>query len=153
MPHPSTDSTWNRQDDAGKTHRVMALPDLKECLITMVDMKTWKTLKTLPALGPGVFLRGHHESAYVRVDVFSGTSMDAMHVIDKPRLEIVATLRPEPGKTTLPVAFDRYGKYALVSLAEMDGALIVFDAKSLMEIKRLPMKRPLANTTCETRPN
>jgi hypothetical protein len=66
-----------------------------------------------------------------------------MHVIDKRSLEIIATLKPEPGKTSTHVEFDRYGKYALVSIWEHDGALIVYDAATLKEIKRLPMKRPV----------
>ena len=32
--------------------------------------------------------------------------------------------------------------YALASLWEMDGALIVFDAASLKKVKRIPMKKP-----------
>lgn len=64
-----------------------------------------------------------------------------MHVIDKQKLEIVETLRPAPGKTSMHVEFDRYGKYALVSIWEMDGALVVYSAQTLQEIKRLPMKR------------
>lgn len=34
------------------------------------------------------------------------------------------------------------GRYALVSIWETDGALIVFDATTLKEIKRLPMSKP-----------
>jgi len=74
-------------------HRVMATPNLKDGLISVIDMKTWKTLKILPTLGPGFFLRGHENSAYVWADVFSGPNKDVMHVIDKQKLEIVATLR------------------------------------------------------------
>ena len=75
--------------------------------------------------------------------MFFGENRDVMHVIDKRTLEIVATLRPEPGKTATHVEFDRYGKYALVSLWENEGAVIVYDAATLQEIKRLPMKRPV----------
>ena len=32
--------------------------------------------------------------------------------------------------------------YSLASLWEMDGALIVFDAATLKEVKRIPMKMP-----------
>jgi mono/diheme cytochrome c family protein len=143
MPHLGSGVTWDWQDAAGKTRRVMASPNLKASLISVIDMKTWKTIKTIPTLGPGFFLRSHEDSPYVWADVVSGPNRDAMHVIDKKSLEIVATLRPEPNKTSMHVEFDRYGKYALVSLWEMDGALIVYDAKSLKEIKRLPMKRPV----------
>ena len=43
---------------------------------------------------------------------------DTLQVIDKQTLEVVARLRPEPGKTLAHVEFDRYGRYALASLWE-----------------------------------
>ena len=69
-------------------------------------------------------------------------SQDAMHVIDKDSLEIVKTLRPEPGKTAAHVEFDRTGQHALVSIWDNKGALVVYDAKTLEEVKRLPMSKP-----------
>ena len=44
-------------------------------------------------------MRSHENSPYAWVDVFFGPDRDAVHVIDKQRLEIVQTLRPAPGKT------------------------------------------------------
>lgn len=143
MPHLGSGITWDWQDAEGKTRRVMASPNLKEGLISVIDMKTWKTIKTIPTLGAGFFLRSHENSPYVWADVFFGAGKDTMHVIDKQSLEIVANLKPLPGKTATHVEFDRYGRYALVSIWEMDGALVVYDAKTLKEIKRLPMKRPV----------
>lgn len=141
MPHLGSGITWARRDADGKAHRVMASPNPKEGLISVIDMKTWRTIKTISALGPGFSLRSHENSPYVWADVFSGPNKDVIHVIDKQTLEIVATLRPEPGKTSTHVEFDRRGKYALVSIQEMDGTLVVYDARTLKEIKRLPMKR------------
>jgi len=56
---------------------------------------------------------------------------------------VVARLTPQPGKTVAHVEFDRYGRYALASLWEDDGALIVYDARTLEELKRIPMKKPV----------
>jgi hypothetical protein len=67
---------------------------------------------------------------------------DTLQVIDKQTLEVAAELRPVPGKTLAHVEFTRDGRYALASLWEMDGALIVFDAATLKEVKRIPMKKP-----------
>ncbi len=138
MPHLGSGITF---DYDGK--RVMASPNLKDNQITVIDLKTWKTVKTIPTLGPGFFLRSHEETPYAWADVFSGPEKDAMLVIDKRTLEVVKVLRPEPGKTSTHVEFDRYGKYALVSIWEHDGALVIYDAKTLEEVKRLPMKRPV----------
>ncbi|MBI5461285.1 MAG: hypothetical protein HY941_03770 [Gammaproteobacteria bacterium] len=38
--------------------------------------------------------------------------------------------------------FPEDGKYALLSIWDMDGAVIVYDANTLQEIKRIPMKKP-----------
>lgn len=41
------------------------------------------------------------------------------------------------------IEFTRDGKYALASLWEHDGALIVYDAATLKEVKRIPAKKPV----------
>ena len=57
-------------------------------------------------------------------------------------LEVVRRVTPEPGKTAAHVEFDRYGRYALVSIWEDQGALVVYDAATFTEVKRIPMSRP-----------
>ncbi|WP_304440810.1 cytochrome D1 domain-containing protein, partial [Oleiphilus sp. HI0128] len=73
---------------------------------------------------------------------FFGPNKDLMHVIDKSTLEIVKTLQPIPGKTAAHIEFTKDGRYALMSIWDMDGALIVYDAQTLEEVKRLPMTKP-----------
>ena len=63
-------------------------------------------------------------------------------MIDQRTLEVVKALTPAPGKTAAHIEFDRYGKYALASVWETDGAVIVYDAATLEEVKRLPMNKP-----------
>lgn len=137
MPHLGSGITWEYE---GRT--VLATPNLKANNVSIIDMKTWKTIKNIETLGPGFFMRSHKNSAYAWVDVFFGPNRDAVHVIDKSTLEIVKTLRPAPGKTAAHVEFTRDGKYALLSIWDTDGAVIVYDASSLEEIKRLPMNKP-----------
>ncbi|MFZ0792101.1 MAG: cytochrome D1 domain-containing protein, partial [Chromatiaceae bacterium] len=137
MPHLGSGITWERDG-----HTLLATPHLEKPEVSVIDLATWKTVRRIQTLGPGFFMRSHESSPYAWVDVFSGPDRDAMHVIDKQTLEIVATLRPAPGKTAAHVEFDRYGRYALVSIWEDDGAIVVFDAKTLKEVKRLPMKKP-----------
>ncbi len=139
MPHLASGITWERQG-----RRVMATPNLREGLVTVIDMATWKTIRQVPTPGPGFFLRSHEATPYAWVDsMMSPAARDTLQVIDKQTLEVVARLTPEPGKTLAHVEFDRYGRYALASLWEMDGALIVFDARTLAEVKRIPMKKPV----------
>jgi hypothetical protein len=97
---------------------------------------------TIDTLGPGFFLRSHEASPYVWADVFLGPRRDTIHVIDKASLKIVANLTPTPGATAAHVEFDRAGRHALVSIWEDDGAVVVYDARTLREMKRLPMRKP-----------
>ena len=137
MPHLGSGITWQYQ---GKP--VLATPNLKQGTVTVIDMEKWQTIKTLDTLGPGFFMRSHDNSPYAWVDVFFGKEKDAVHIIDKQSLEIVKTLRPAPGKTSAHVEFTRDGRYAVLSIWDMDGAIVVYDAKTLKEVKRLPMKKP-----------
>jgi mono/diheme cytochrome c family protein len=138
MPHLGSGITWPYRDTT-----VLATPNLEEGVVSVIDMRDWKTVKKIQTLGPGFFMRSHENSPYAWVDVFFGPDRDAVHVIDKQRLEIVKTLRPVPGKTSAHVEFTRDGKYALLSVWEPDGFVIVYDGATLEEIKRIPMKKPV----------
>ena len=138
MPHLGSGITWPYQDTT-----ILASPNLKDGVVTFIDTKDWKTVKKIDTLGPGFFMRSHENSRYAWVDVFFGPDKDAMHVIDKSTLEIVRTLRPSPGKTSAHIEFTRDGKYALLSIWDMDGAIVIYDANSLKEVKRIPMKKPV----------
>jgi len=137
MPHLGSGITWDYQ---GK--EVMATPNLKEGKVSIIDMESWKTIKHIETKGPGFFMRSHENTPYAWVDVFFGPNKDLMHVIDKSTLEIVKTLQPVPGKTAAHIEFTKDGRYALMSIWDKDGALIIYDAKTLEEVKRLPMSKP-----------
>ena len=137
LPHLGSGISWDYQG-----RRVMATPNLKAGEVSVIDMQDWETIKTIKTGGPGFFMRSHQNSPYAWVDVFFGPRRDEVHVIDKSTLEIVKTLKPVPGKTAAHVEFDRNGRHVLLSIWDPDGAVIVYDAKTLEEIKRLPMNKP-----------
>jgi mono/diheme cytochrome c family protein/DNA-binding beta-propeller fold protein YncE len=137
MPHLASGITWQYR---GRT--VMATPNLKQGVVTVIDIQNWRTVKEIPTLGPGFFMRSHENTRYAWVDAMMSPRRDTLQVIDKRTLEVAAELRPAPGRTLAHVEFTRDGRYALASLWEADGALIVFDAASLKEVKRIPMKKP-----------
>ncbi len=138
MPHLGSGISWNYQ---GRT--VLASPNLKEGVVTVVDMKTWQTVKHIKTLGPGFFMRSHENTPYAWVDAFNSKEHhDVIQIIDKQKLEVVAQVQPSPGKIAAHTEFTRDGRYALVSVWDDDGALVVYDAKTLQEVKRLPMKKP-----------
>ena len=138
MPHLGSGITWQRD---GRT--VMATPNLKDGVVSVVDMKDWSVVKEIPTLGPGFFLRSHEATPYAWADAMLSDRKDTLQLIDKQGLAVVAELRPEPGKTLAHVEFTRDGRYALASLWELDGAIVVFDAATLAEVKRIPMRKPV----------
>ena len=137
MPHLGSGISW-----ISKGRQVMATPHLREGVLSVIDTANWQVVKTIETLGPGFFLRSHENTPYVWADVFFGPNKDKIHIIDKDSLEIVRTLDPAPGKTVAHIEFTRDGSHALVSIWEDDGAVIVYDAKTFEEVKRLPMKKP-----------
>lgn len=137
MPHLGSGITFEYQG-----RPVMATPHLKDAVISVIDLKSWKTIKRIKTKGPGFFMRSHDNTPYAWTDVFFGPNKDLLHIIDKRTLEIVKTLKPAPGKTAAHVEFTRDGKYALVSIWEMDGALVVYDAATFEEVKRIKMVKP-----------
>ena len=123
--------------------RVVATPHLKEAALSVIDLADWTVVKHVPTLGPGFFMRGHETSPYAWVDVSLGPEKDKLQILDERTLEIVRTLQPSPGKTTGHVEFSRDGRYALVSVSETDGELVVYDATTFEVVKRLPMSKPV----------
>ncbi|MBZ0173507.1 MAG: hypothetical protein K8E66_14075, partial [Phycisphaerales bacterium] len=118
--------------------------NLQAAEVTVIDVKTWEVIKRIPTRGPGFFLRSHENSRYAFVDsMMSPQFKNYLQVIDKQTLEVVKELQGPPGQTLAHVEFTRDGRYALASLWEQDGAVIVYDAQTLEEVKRLPMKKPV----------
>lgn len=137
LPHLGSGISWTWHD-----RPVMATPHLKKGMISVFDLATWSEIKTIDTPGPGFFMRSHENTPYAWADGMLGTRKDTMVIIDKRTLEIVRTLTPAPGKTAAHVEFDRTGRFALVSIWEQEGALVIYDAATFEEVKRIPMARP-----------
>lgn len=141
MPHLGSGITWKR---SGKT--LMATPNLKEGVISVIDMADWQLIRQIPIPGPGFFMRGHENSRYVWTDSMMSKAKDTLTVIDRESLEKVAEVRTDPGKTLAHLEFTRDGRYVLASLWERKadgGAIVVLDATTFKEVKRLPMDKPV----------
>ncbi len=138
MPHLSSGITWQYKDTT-----VLATPNFRHNEVSIIDMRDWKVIRRIKTKGAGFFMRSHENSRYAWVDVFFGPDRDLMHIIDKQTLEIVKTLRPAPGKTSAHIEFTKDGSHALMSIWEMDGQIIVYDANTLQAVKHLPMSKPV----------
>ena len=139
MPHLGSGITWRLGE-----RTVMASTNLKEGEVTVVDLKDWSVVKRIPTRGPGFFLRSHANSRYAFVDsMMSPTARNVLQVIDKQALEVAREIQGPAGRTLAHVEFTRDGRYALASLWEDEGAVIVYDARTLQEVKRIPMRKPV----------
>lgn len=143
MPHLGSGITWPWVAPDGHATTVLASPNLRDGVVTVIDMQTWQTVQQVATLGPGFFLRSHESSRYAWVDAMMGPRKDTLLVIDKQTLQPAGTVTAAPGKTLAHVEFTHDGRYVLASLWENDGALIVYDARTLAEVKRLPMRKPV----------
>lgn len=144
MPHLGSGITWQWTDADGKLRTVMASTNLQAAEVTVIDMNSWEVIKRIPTRGPGFFLRSHSKSHYAFVDsMMSPDAKNILQVIDKRTLAVVHEIVGEPGKTLAHVEFTRDGRFALASLWEDPGAIIVYDADTLKEVKRLPMSKPV----------
>ena len=122
----------------------MASTNLQAAEVTVIDMKDFSVVKRIPTRGPGFFLRSHENSRYAFVDsMMSPEFKNHLQVIDKETLEIVKELKAPPGQTLAHIEFTRDGRHALASLWEYEGAIVVFDAQTLEEVKRLPARKPV----------
>jgi len=144
MPHLGSGITFKHRAQPGAPERtVMATPNLHEGQVTVIDLATWQPVRTIPTPGPGFFMRSHENTPYAWTDsMMSATAKDTLTIIDKTTLMPVASVR-EPGRTLAHIEFTRDGRYALASLWEQDGAVIVYDAATFKELKRLPMSKPV----------
>lgn len=139
MPHLGSGISFQYQ---GQT--VLATPNLQQGLISVIDMKTWQIIQQIPTPGPGFFMRSHKKSRYLWTDsMMSPHAKNTLTIIDKNTLQIVTQIKATEGQTLAHIEFTRDGRYALASLWEMNGALIVYDAATLKEVKRLPMSKPV----------
>lgn len=138
LPHLGSGIAWEYQG-----RQVMATPNLKDGVVSVIDMRTWQIVKQIPTRGPGFFMRSHEQTPYAWVDVFNSPEFhDIIQVIDKNTLQVVRELKPSPGKIAAHTEFTRDGKYAVVSIWENDGALVIYDAATLQVVKRIPMNKP-----------
>src|SRR4030066_820903 len=146
LPHLGSGISWDY-----KGIPVLATPNLKEGVVSIIDMQSWKTIKRIDTAGPGFFMRSHENTNYAWVDAMMSPRKDEIQILDKQKLTVVRTLKPAPGKTAAHPEFTRDGKYALVSIWEMDGALVVYDAATFKEVKRLRMKKPSGKNNVYTK--
>lgn len=145
MPHLASAALWR---DGDSTYA--AIPHIKSPTITILKLYDWEIVKTINTLGPGFFARTHSKSGYIWVD----TNTDTLQIIEKDSLKVIKDITPEEGKRAMHIEFTKDGRYALVSIYEEDGAVVIYDNRTFKEIKRIPFVKPVGkyNATNKSRP-
>ena len=121
----------------------MATPHLKEAALSVIDMKSWEVIKRIETLGPGFFMRGHENSPYAWVDVSLGPRRTRSRSWTSARSR---SWRPSSPPRARPPATSSSPATAATpwsASGRTDGALVVYDAATFEEVKRLPMRKPI----------
>lgn len=134
MPHLASAAVWKD----GNVY-LAAFPTIGKPLLTVLDLNTFEVKKEIRIKGPGFFARTHDDIPRLWVD----TGTDTIQLIDKKSLEVVAEVVPEKGKKAMHIEFTKDGGRALVSVWEDDGAVKIYDTKTLELLKSLPFKKPI----------
>ncbi len=135
LPRPGAGSAWHWQG-----RDVVAIPNGKLALVSIVEARDWKTIREVQTAGPGAFISSHATARHAWVN--AGRRGDRLQLIDRQTLTITATIEPAPGKVLAHLGFTRDGRYALATVADANGAVIVIDTVTLAEITRLPARHP-----------
>ena len=108
--------------------------------LSILDLESFAIVRQIELLGAGFFVRTHIGTPWLWAD----TNTEAVQLIDKETLELrEPPLIPERGKKSLHVEFSADGGRALVSVWDADGAVVVYDSRTLAELRRLPYAMPV----------
>ena len=108
--------------------------------LTILNLSTFRVVKTLTLNGAGYFARTHPGTEHIWVD----TNTEAIRLVRKSDLTLLEKpLIPEAGKKALHVEFTADGGQALVSVWDQVGAVVVYDTRTLRETHRLPYTMPV----------
>ncbi|MDH4099578.1 MAG: nitrite reductase [Nitrospirota bacterium] len=155
MPHLASAALWG-----GRWESIVAYPHITAPRVTFLELVTvgddhrlgqpgsaneavvndyrWEIKKEVKLKGAGFFARTHNDIPDVWVD----TGSDTIQLLSK-KTGSVRELVPSPGKRAMHIEFTKDGRFALVSIWETDGAVVIYDTASLKEVKRLPFNRPV----------
>ncbi len=143
MPHLASAALWK---DGSTIYA--AIPHIKKPVLTIMRLYDWKVVKTVKLKGAGFFARTHPGTDYIWVD----TNTDTIQLIDRKSLEIKREITPERGRRAMHIEFTKDGRYALISIWEKEGAVVIYDTERLKPVKVLPFSRPVGkyNATNKT---
>lgn len=119
---------------------MFASPNLARSAIDLFDLRSWKLATSIATPGPNTYAGTHEQSPYLWTTAASpdGTG-DTLTLIDKHTLQSATTLR-EAGHRLGKVHFSPDGRWATVLAGGKHGALIVLDAQTQREVRRVAVQ-------------
>ena len=144
MPHLASAALWRDHNTV-----YAAIPHIKKPVLTIMRLYEWKVIKTVRLKGAGFFARTHPGTDYIWVD----TNTDTIQLIERRTFEIKKELIPEQGRKAMHIEFTKDGRYALISIWEKNGAVVIYDTATLRRVKTLRFIKPVGkyNATNKTR--
>lgn len=121
---------------------VIAFPDRNAARLAMFDARSWQPGADVGLPAPVRWLRSHPSVRYVFTAGAAGAESDTVAVLDKETLKVVARLQPVAGRPVTAIAVTADGRQLLAGTAGDDGALVSYDAATLLEIRRVPANGP-----------
>jgi len=135
LPHLFSASFFEHEGTLHAAFNHMGVPRL-----SIIEMGGFEVVREIPLLGAGYFTRTHPGTPHLWID----SNTESIQLVDKTTLEALDTLlTPAPGKKAMHVEFTATGDRALVSIWDKDGAVVVYDARTLAEELRLPFAMPV----------
>ena len=123
---------------------LLAVPNRARAAVDVVDLRTWAPVKSIPMPGPSSFVRSHAGTPYAWSDAMTGRDgRGALALIDRQTLETLTGVA-DGAERVVDIALSRDGRHAWVSRSRADDALVVYDAATLKQVKRLSL--PSRNT-------
>jgi len=135
LPHLFSASFFDREGVLHAAFNHMGAPRL-----SIIDLERFEIAKEISLLGTGYFTRTHVGTPYLWID----SNTESIQLVDKKTLTLSETvLTPMPGKKAMHVEFTAPGDRAMVSVWDEDGAVVVYDSKTLAEELRIPFAMPV----------
>lgn len=135
-PHiTASKATFLELVTVGDDHRLGQAGSTEEAVVN--DYR-WESIGEVKLKGAGFFARTHNAIP----DVWFDTGTDTIQLVNK-KSRSVKELTPTPGKKAMHIEFTKDGRFALVSIWESEGAVVIYETATLKEVKRLPFNRPV----------
>ena len=135
LPHLFSATYFKRE---GRLHA--ALNHIGVPTLSILDLDRHALVRQFTLKGAGYFVRTHPGTPWLWAD----TNTEALQLVDKATLTLrEVPLVPQTGRKAMHVEFTADGAQAMVSIWHPQGAMVVYDAKNLTEIRRMPFNMPI----------